>query len=222
MRVLIVDDHPVFREGVRALLETQDCIEVIGVIGVGNEAARLAKTRRADVVLLDMGLPDMGGDEVCRLILEHVPHTRVLMLTANDGDDAIRDALGAGAAGYVLKTEEPAQLLNHIWAVARGEMVLAGLVAQKVVRQLLDSTPMLSAAMQRDALLPLTDREREVFFLAAEGRRNSDIARLLFLSEETIKTHLRNIYGKLGLGNKAELRLFAAQANLFSPTVSAS
>ena len=222
MRVLIVDDHPVFREGVRALLETQPHIEVVGVLGLGLDAATVARDSRADVVLLDVSLPDIAGDEVCRQIVVAAPHARVLMLTANDTNDTIRNALAAGAVGYVLKTEDPLRLINHIWAVANGETVLAGPIAQKVVRQLLES-PMPSVINKNsDALLPLTERERQVFFLAAEGLRNSDIAQQLILSEETIKTHLRNIYSKLGLGNKAELRLFAVHAHLAPPPPSMS
>lgn len=219
MRVLIVDDHPVFREGVRALLETQDAIDVVGVVGLGKAAAQAAHETRADVVLLDVGLPDIPGAEVCREILALNPDIRVLMLTANDANESIREALAAGAAGYVLKTEEPARLVNHILAVAKGETVLAGSVAEKVVRQLLEGKKPATVAPDMSALQVLTERERQVFFLAAEGRRNSEIAQALVLSEETIKTHLRNIYGKLGLGNKAELRLFAAQANLHPPSV---
>lgn len=214
MRILIVDDHPVFREGVRALLETQADMEVVGVLGMGRDAAAVARDQRADVVLLDVSLPDMPGHEVCQQITMVAPKSRVLMLTANDTNDTIRNALAAGAVGYVLKTEDPMRLINHIWAVANGETVLAGPIAQKVVRQLLESPTPAVNGKTSDALVALTERERQVFFLAAEGRRNSDIAQQLILSEETIKTHLRNIYSKLGLGNKAELRLFAVQAHL--------
>ncbi|HEY1011239.1 MAG TPA: response regulator transcription factor [Herpetosiphonaceae bacterium] len=219
-RVLIVDDHPVFREGVRALLETQQTVDVVGVIGEGAAAAAAARDLEADVVLLDVGLPDLPGAEACRQIVAARPQARVLMLTANDANESIRDALAAGAAGYVLKTEEPSRLLGHITAVAKGETVLAGPVAEKVVRQLLNGSKSSAVPADRSALEVLTERERQVFFLAAEGRRNSEIAKALVLSEETIKTHLRNIYGKLGLGNKAELRLFAAQANLEIPPAS--
>ena len=222
MRILIVDDHPVFREGVRALLETQADMEVVGVLGLGRDAATVARDQKADVVLLDVSLPDMPGHEVCQQIMVLAPKSRVLMLTANDTNDTIRNALAAGAVGYVLKTEDPMRLISHIWAVANGETVLAGPIAQKVVRQLLESPTPAASGKTGDALVALTERERQVFFLAAEGRRNSDIAQQLILSEETIKTHLRNIYSKLGLGNKAELRLFAVQAHLApsTPTIS--
>ncbi|KPL85403.1 MULTISPECIES: response regulator [Herpetosiphon] len=219
MRILIVDDHPVFREGVRALLETHDEMEVVGVLGHGRDAAVVAKDQFVDVALLDVSLPDMPGYEVCRTIVEASPRTRVLMLTANDTNDVIRQSLAAGAAGYVLKTEDPSRLISHISAVAQGETVLAGPIAQKVVRQLLEGPQPTVSTKTNDALNALTERERQVFFLAAEGRRNSDIAQQLILSEETIKTHLRNIYSKLGLGNKAELRLFAVQARLAPPQV---
>lgn len=218
MRVMIIDDHPVFREGVRALLETQPNIEVVGVFGQGEGAIDAARANQAEVVLLDEGLPDIPGHQVCQSFRTLLPGVRVLMLTANDSDDTIRASLAAGTHGYVLKTEDPMRLISHIWDVAQGGTVLAGPVAQKVVRQLLDSPPSTDQRSVDDLLVNLTDRERQVFFLAAEGRRNSDIAQHLILSEETIKTHLRNIYSKLGIGNKAELRLFAAQAKLAIPT----
>ena len=217
MRVLIIDDHPVFREGVRALLETQAGIDVVGTIGEGQGAVDVVREEQADIVLLDVGLTDVPGQDVCRQLHEALPTVRVLMLTANDSDETIRTSLAAGADGYVLKTEDPMRLIDHIWAVSKGETVLAGPVAQKVVRQLLDSPPVSDSRSAEDLLVSLTDRERQVFFLAAEGRRNSDIAAQLCLSEETIKTHLRNIYSKLELANKAELRLFAAQAHLSPP-----
>jgi DNA-binding NarL/FixJ family response regulator len=210
--ILIVDDHPVFREGLRALLETQLDLSVVGIVGQGADAAAAAQERGARVILLDMGLPDMPGTAVCRLILDSCPSCRVVMLSANDADESITGALAAGAAGYVLKTEEPTQIFAAIRAADRGETVLPGPVAQKVVRQLIQLRQP-GAPLVPDHLAPLTDREREVFQLAAQGQRNSEIARELILSEETVKTHLRNIYNKLGLTNKAELRLFALQGN---------
>jgi RNA polymerase sigma factor (sigma-70 family) len=207
LTILIVDDHVVFREGLRALLDLEPDFHVIGEASQGSEAIQFLTTSTADVILLDLHLPDGNGADFCRQILSVLPSVRVLILSAYDDDQEITAALVAGAAGYILKTVGAGRLAENIRAVARGEVLLAPSIAAKVVQQL--SRLRASSDRSEEALTILTPREKEVFRLAGQGMRNSEIAEALFLSEKTIKTHLRNIYSKLKLGNKADLRLFA-------------
>jgi RNA polymerase sigma factor (sigma-70 family) len=207
LTILIVDDHVVFREGLRALLDLEPDFHVIGEASQGSEAIQFLTTSTPDVILLDLHLPDGNGADFCRQILSVYPSVRVLILSAYDDDQEITAALVAGAAGYILKTVGAGRLAENIRAVARGEVLLAPSIAAKVVQQL--SRLRASSDRSEEALTILTPREKEVFRLAGQGMRNSEIAEALFLSEKTIKTHLRNIYSKLKLGNKADLRLFA-------------
>jgi RNA polymerase sigma factor (sigma-70 family) len=214
LTLLIVDDHAVFREGLRALLDLEEDFSVIGEASRGSEAIQFLEANAPDVVLLDLHLPDGNGADFCRQLLSINRCVRVLILSAYDDDQEITAALVAGAAGYVLKTIDVGRLAENIRSVHRGEVLLAPSVAAKVVQQL--SRLRESSDRSEEALTILTPREREVFRLAGRGMRNSEIAAALFLSEKTIKTHLRNIYSKLKLSNKADLRLFAQKLGLAS------
>jgi RNA polymerase sigma factor (sigma-70 family) len=214
LTLLIVDDHGIFREGLRALLDLEPDFSVIGEASSGNEALQFLEANVPDVILLDLHLPDGNGADFCRQILAIDPSPRVLILSAYDDDQEITAALVAGAAGYVLKTIDVERLAENVRSVHRGEVLLAPSVAAKVVQQL--SRLREDSDRGEEALTVLTPREREVFRLAARGLRNSEIAEALFLSEKTIKTHLRNIYSKLKLSNKADLRLFAQKLGLAS------
>jgi RNA polymerase sigma factor (sigma-70 family) len=212
LKLLLVDDHAIFREGLRALLDMEDDFVVMGEASSGEEAVAMAESEPPDVVLLDLHLPDGSGSAFCREIVEVSPETRVLILSAYDDDQEISAALVAGASGYVLKTVGGDSLAENIRSVFRGEVLLGPSVAAKVVRQL--SRLREEAGRQEEALEALTPREREVFFLASRGLKNAEIADELYVSEKTIKTHLRNIYNKLNLSSKAELRLFAVKNGL--------
>ena len=212
LKLLIVDDHAVFREGLRALLDLEDDILVIAEAGSGEEALLEVTHESPDVILLDLNLPDGSGADFCGKLLEASPNSRVLILSAYDDDDEVTGALVAGASGYVLKTVDVERLAENIRSVHRGEVLLAPAIAAKVVAQL--SRVSDTGGVQDAAIDSLTPREKEVFHLASGGLRNAEIAAELFLSEKTIKTHLRNIYYKLGLKSKAELRLFAARMGL--------
>lgn len=214
LKLIIVDDHAIFREGLRALLDMEEDFQVIGEASHGAEAVAMVAEEPPDVILLDLHLPDGLGSDFCRELLGVSPQSRVLILSAYDDDQEISAALIAGASGYVLKTVGGERLADNIRSVSRGEVLLAPTVAAKVVRQL--SRLREEATKQEEALDGLTPREREVFFLASRGLRNSEIAEELYLSEKTIKTHLRNIYNKLNLTSKAELRLFAVRMGLVS------
>lgn len=212
LKLLIVDDHAIFREGLRALLDMEDDFTVIGEASSGKEALSMVADDPPDVILLDLHLPDGSGAEFCRHLLKITPQSRVLILSAYDDDQEVSAALISGAAGYVLKTVGGERLADNIRSVHGGEVLLAPTVAAKVVRQL--SRLKEDTGRQEEALEVLTPREREVFFLASRGLKNAEIAEELYLSEKTIKTHLRNIYNKLNLASKAELRLFAVRMGL--------
>jgi DNA-binding NarL/FixJ family response regulator len=214
LSLLIVDDHAIFREGLRALLDMEDDFVVVGEASRGDEAVAMVADGPPDVILLDLHLPDGNGADFCKQLLEVSPRSKVLILSAYENDQEVSAALISGASGYVLKTVGGERLADNIRSVHRGEVLLAPTVAAKVVRQL--SRLREEAGRQEEALEALTPREREVFFLASRGLRNSEIADELYLSEKTIKTHLRNIYNKLNLASKAELRLFAVKMGLTS------
>jgi len=212
LKLLLVDDHTVFREGIGALLEMEDDIQVVGGASRGEEALRLAADLQPDVVLLDIAMPDMNGIEICQRLKRSLPNTAVLMLSAFDNEEEVTAALTVGASGYVVKTIDHQRLVEGIRAIARGEMLLSPTVAAKVVQQL-DRTRQ-EKEREADALQALTPREREVFHLVARGCTNAEIAERLVLSEKTVKTHVRNISNKLNLSGKGEMRVLAAQLGL--------
>jgi len=212
VKLLLVDDHAVFREGIGVLLEMEDDMQVVGEASRGEEALRLAAELQPDVVLLDIAMPDMDGIEICRRLKRSRPQIAVLMLSALDNEEEVTAALTAGASGYVVKTIDHQRLVEGIRAIARGEMLLSPTVAAKVVQQL-DRTRQ-EKEREADALQALTPREREVFHLVAQGCTNAEIAERLVLSEKTVKTHVRNISNKLNLGGKDEMRVLAAQLGL--------
>ena len=211
-KLLVVDDHAIFREGLRALLDMEEDFSGIGEASSGKEALSMVADEPPDVILLDLHLPDGTGSEFCRQLLGVSPTSKVLILSAYDDDQEVSAALISGASGYVLKTVGGERLADNIRSVYGGEVLLAPSVAAKVVRQL--SRLKEETGRQEEALDVLTPREREVFFLASRGMKNAEIAEELYLSEKTIKTHLRNIYNKLNLASKAELRLFAVKMGL--------
>jgi two-component system NarL family response regulator len=187
---------------------------VVGEASRGDEAVAMVADVPPDVILLDLHLPDGNGADFCRELLQVSPRSKVLILSAYENDQEVSAALISGASGYVLKTVGGERLADNIRSISRGEVLLAPTVAAKVVRQL--SRLREETGRQEEALEVLTPREREVFFLASRGLKNAEIAEELYLSEKTIKTHLRNIYNKLNLASKAELRLFAVKMGLNS------
>jgi RNA polymerase sigma factor (sigma-70 family) len=212
LKLLLVDDHTVFREGIGALLDLQEDMQVVGGSSRGEEALRLAADLQPDVVLLDIGMPDMDGIEVCQRLKRSLPDAAVLMLSASDDEEEVTAALTAGASGYVVKTIDHQRLVEGIRAIGRGEMLLSPTVAARVVHQLARTRQ--QKEREADALQTLTAREREVFRLVAQGCTNAEIAEHLVLSEKTVKTHVRNISNKLNLSGKGEMRVLAAQLGL--------
>lgn len=194
IRVLVVDDHPVVRAGVAGLLAAADDIEVVGAGATGEEAIELAAAVQPDVVLLDLRMPGLDGDEATPRILAAAPASRVVILTTYESDDAILRAIGAGASGYLLKAAPEEELLAGIRAVAAGEVALAPSVSRVLVRR---------AAQPADPPVPaLSPRELDVLRLVAEGLSNRRIAERLYVGEATVKTHLLHVFTKLGVDDR--------------------
>ena len=208
IRVLVVDDHAVVRQGLRTFLELQDDIEVVGEAGDGEAALEAVARLTPDVVLMDLVMPRLGGVRAIERLREAAPATRVIVLTSFLDEDKVLPAVRAGAAGYLLKDVQPAELVRAIRMVDRGEALLHPAVAARVLRELAGD----GAHAGRHELL--TAREREVLALLAVGRANKAIAHELGVAEKTVKTHVGNILGKLGLSDRTQAALYAVREGL--------
>lgn len=213
VRVLMADDHTMFREGVRLLLETRGGFEVVGEAATGKEAVELARSLRPDVIVMDIGMPGMNGLDATRLIQADNPSSRVLILTMHDTDEYFFSALDAGASGYVLKEAASNDLVNAIESVSRGGMFLYPSLATKLVEEYLRRV---GSGEERSSYDALTPRERQVLQLIGDGRTNQEIAEKLGLSVHTVQTHRVHIMNKLGLHNRAQLVSYAARLGLLS------
>lgn len=209
-RVLLVDDHPLFLDGVRAALTGATDLEVVGEAHDGLSAIAVAAQLGPDVVLMDLNLPDLSGVEATSRILATAPEVRVLMMTMSADDDAVVAAMRAGARGYVVKGTGREDLLHAIRTVAAGGAVFSPTVADRLGRFFNG----LATGGSREAFPQLTEREREVLDLVARGLENRRIARELFLSDKTVRNHVSNILAKLGVANRSEAIARARAAGL--------
>ncbi|MGH8791926.1 MAG: response regulator [Stackebrandtia sp.] len=219
IRVLVADDQAMVRAGFAALLNAQDDIEVVGDAADGVQAVDRASRLRADLVLMDVRMPEMDGLEAARLLLsvpEHVHRPRVIMLTTFDVDDYVYEALRAGASGFLLKDAPPDDLIAAVRVVAAGEALLA----PSVTRRLIEEFARTGATRTRSSRLDvLTSREAEVLTLIARGLSNSEIAARLVVAEQTVKTHVGNVFSKLGLRDRAQAVVCAYESGLVSAGV---
>jgi DNA-binding NarL/FixJ family response regulator len=205
IRVLIADDHPVVRDGLRGMLAGEAGFEVVGEATSGAEAVALTERERPDVVLMDLQMPGVDGATATAEIAQRFPGTRVLVLTTYDTDADILRAVEAGATGYLLKDAPKERLFPAIRSAARGETVLAPAVATRLVNR-----------MRVPAEEALTSREIEVLELVAKGSSNADVAARLFISEATVKTHLLHIFGKLGVDDRTAAVVSAMERGIIA------
>ena len=205
VRVYLLDDHEIVRRGLRELLEADGSIEVIGESGLAVEATRRIPALRPDVAVLDGRLPDGSGIDVCRDVRSIDPTIACLILTSYDDDEALFSAIMAGAAGYILKQIRGNELVDAIHRVARGQSLLDPQVTQRVLARLREGPA------SDPALASLTNQERRILLLIAEGLTNRQIAERMFLAEKTVKNYVSNLLAKLGMERRTQAAVFAAR-----------
>lgn len=208
IRVLVADDHPLVRSGLRLLIDNMSDVDVVGEAGDGGEAARLAAELSPDVVVMDINMPGMNGIETTSRIIDGGNDVAVLILTMFEDDDLVFSAMRAGARGYILKGASPDDVGRAIRAVAAGEVLLGAPIARRVAEYF-------SGRLSPEAVFPgLSDRERETLDLLAQGLSNKDIATRLYLSEKTVRNYVSDIYTKLQVASRAEAVVKAREAGL--------
>jgi DNA-binding NarL/FixJ family response regulator len=207
--VVIADDHPMIRQGLRLTLDQLPGIQVIGEATTGRQAVELAESLQPDMLIMDLNMPDGNGIDATRALTQSSPHVKVLILTMFDDDASVFQAMRAGARGYLLKGAGEQEIERAIRGVADGEAIFGPAVAQRVLDFLSGTAPRQPAAFPE-----LSEREREVLSLLAEGRSNPDIARRLFLSPKTVRNHVSNIFTKLQVADRAQAIIKARDAGL--------
>jgi two-component system nitrate/nitrite response regulator NarL len=212
LRILLVDDHVLFRKGLGALLAARQDMDVVGEAGDGLEAIAQARETVPDVILMDIHMPECDGLEAVRIIKREMPHVCIIMLTVSDDDRDLFTAIKNGAEGYLLKNLEPYQLFDMLEGVRRGEAPISGTVAAKILQEF--RQPDRSLAPKPEAREALTPREIEVLKRVVEGATNKEIAKALVVTENTIKIHLRNILEKLHLQNRLQAAVYAVREGL--------
>jgi DNA-binding NarL/FixJ family response regulator len=207
LRLLIVDDHEVVRQGLVALLDRREGFQVVAEAGNVAEAIEQARRYEPDIVVMDIRLPDGSGIEACREIRAELPGTRVVMLTSYPDEEAVLSAIVAGAAGYLLKQVRARDLVAALEAVGRGESLLDPAVTEKV----LERVRRIATGGQNDELALLTSQEQKILMLVAEGQTNKEIAAAVFLSDKTVKNYVSSILSKLNLERRAQAAAFVAK-----------
>ena len=213
IKILLVDDQPLFREGLRTLLSVHSDFEVVGEAGNGEEALRLVRSLQPSVVLMDLQMPVLDGVAATRRLHEEQPACRVIVLTTFDDDEMVFDGLRAGAVGYLLKDAPSEKLAEAIRVAARGETFLQPSVAAKVVAEFARLSRK-TVGTQDSVIEPLSERELEILRLIAQGASNREIAGTLFLAEGTVKNHVTNILGKLEVRDRTQAALKAKESGL--------
>jgi DNA-binding NarL/FixJ family response regulator len=212
IKILIADDHKLFRQGLKSLMRTrEDMVEVVGEAASGKEAKQLAEELRPDVILMDIYMPEGDGLQVTREIKKKYPNINVVMLTSSEDDEHLYEAVQLGASGYLLKSLDADELFNLLHGVMHGEAAMTRAMAKRLLKRIAKRTSDLEKGEET-----LTERELAVLRLIARGASNSEIGEKLFISVNTVKTHLRNILQKLKLDNRTQAATYAVQHGLVS------
>jgi len=213
IRLLIADDHPIFRQGLRGILSDEPDVEIVGEVGDGNQAIEMARSLTPDVVLVDVAVANKDGIEVARTIKTQLPRTGVIIMTAHDDEEQLFQAIKVGAAGYYLKDVEPEVLIDAIRRVSNGEYLInesvltKPLVASRVLKQFRDLA--LAGQDVEPLFVPLSAREIEVLEYIARGNSNKEIARALKISDQTVKNHITSILRKLAVNDRTQAVVYA-------------
>jgi two-component system, NarL family, response regulator DevR len=207
LRLVVVDDHEVVRQGLVALLDRRDAFQVVGEAGNVEEAMTVVRRMKPDLVIMDVRLPDGSGIEACRDIRSEMPEVRVVILTSYPDEEAVLSAIIAGASGYLLKQIRGRDLVSAIEAVGRGESLLDPAVTEKV----LERVRRIAAGSYTDELASLTSQEQKILMLVAEGKTNKEIASEVFLSDKTVKNYVSSILSKLNLERRAQAAAYVAK-----------
>ena len=210
VRLLIADDHPLVRSGLRALLAATEDLEGVGEAATGEEAVALAASLQPDVIVMDLRMPGLNGIEATRRIVQTHPQMRILVITLFEDDDSVFAALRAGARGYLLKDANEVEVLRAIRAVSSGEAIFSATIAQRLLDFFASPRP-------TQAVLPfpdLTDREREILTLIAQGRKNAEIAHSLVITPKTVRNYISSIFSKLQVADRAQAIIRAREAGL--------
>ena len=212
IRVLLVDDHPLFRKGIASLLSSEPGFEVLGEASDGQEAIEKARDLMPDVILMDISMPGVNGLEATQRIKQEIPYVRIVILTVSDEDQNLFEAIKSGAQGYLLKKIEPQTLFQTLRGVLEGEAPLSRVMATKLLAEF--ARQRRAASEPRTPTATLTEREKEVLGLLAAGKTNKEIAGALGIAENTVKNHLKNILEKLHLENRVQAATFALRQEL--------
>ncbi len=210
LRVLVADDHPLFRDGLRAMLSSDPDFELVGEATTGEEAVTLVSELQPDLVVMDVQMPDLDGIEATRRISQSSPHVRVLVVTMFEDDGTVFRAMRAGARGYVLKGANYQEMLRAIRAVGNGEAIFSSQVAVRLV----DFFSSIRPDSPPEVFPELSEREREILDLIASGHKNPEIAKVLYLSPKTVRNHVSNILTKLQVADRAQAIIRAREAGL--------
>jgi DNA-binding NarL/FixJ family response regulator len=214
IKVLVVDDHTLFRRGITAVLASQENLAVAGEAADGLEAVAKAEEIAPDVILMDLNMPRCSGLEATQALQTKMPQVNILVLTVSDNEADLFAAMKFGAKGYILKNTEPDELVQAIFHIAQGGVIISPLMAAKLLTEFKDLSAGMVVKSPQKTEANLSPREDEVLQLVAQGATNKEIADSLFISENTVKTHLRNIMDKLHLANRSQAAAYAVKRGL--------
>jgi two-component system nitrate/nitrite response regulator NarL len=212
IRILLVDDHALFRKGIASLLKEQRDFEVIGEAANGREALEKARNLMPDIILMDLAMPEMDGLAATRQIKEEIPQVRIVILTVEEEDNSLFEAVKSGAQGYLLKKIEPQALFGTLRGVAQGEASISRVMAGKLLEELRRQAN--HQAPQAGRTHGLTSREREILELVSQGKSNKEVAKAISIAENTVKNHLKNVMEKLHLENRVQAATYALREGL--------